>query len=121
MTQQPQHENAPSLRPAGSVSLPVISEPPLFWRSLEELAGDAQHQEVLGLEFPDPSIEILDAASRRDFLKFMGASLALGGIGGCAYQPAESIVPYVDAPEAIIPGKPLYFASVIPIDGYACG
>jgi MoCo/4Fe-4S cofactor protein with predicted Tat translocation signal len=121
MTQQPQHENAPSLSPAASVSLPVLSEPPLFWRSLEELAGDAQHQEVLGLEFPDPSIEILDAASRRDFLKFMGASLALGGIGGCAYQPAESIVPYVDAPEAIIPGKPLYFASVIPIDGYACG
>ena len=36
-------------------------------------------------------------------------------------QPAESIVPYVEAPEAIVPGKPLFFASAIPIDGYACG
>ena len=51
----------------------------------------------------------------------MAASLALGGVGGCAYQPAESIVPYVEAPEAVIPGKPLYFASAIPIDGYGCG
>ncbi len=101
--------------------MPVISEPPLFWRSLEERAGHASNQEVLGLEFPDPSIEILDAASRRDFLKFMAASLALGGVGGCVYQPAESIVPYVEAPEAVIPGKPLYFASAIPIDGYGCG
>ena len=121
MTQQTQHENAPRHSSSTRVLLPVISEPPLFWRSLEELAGYASNQEVLGLEFPDPSIEILDAASRRDFLKFMAASLALGGVGGCVYQPAESIVPYVEAPEAVIPGKPLYFASAIPIDGYGCG
>ena len=36
-------------------------------------------------------------------------------------SPTESIVPYVEAPEAIVPGKPLFFASAIPIDGYACG
>ncbi len=30
-------------------------------------------------------------------------------------------MPYVEAPEAIVPGKPLFFASAIPIDGYACG
>src|SRR6202795_3576287 len=115
MTQQPQHENAPRLAPSTSVSLPVISEPPLFWRSLEELAGNAPQEGVLGLEFPDPSIEVLDAASRRDFLKFMAASLALGGVSsGCAYQPDEAIVPYVEAPEAIVPGKALFFASAIP-------
>ena len=39
----------------------------------------------------------------------MAASLALGGIGGCAYQPAESIVPYVQAPEAIVPGQAALF------------
>ena len=77
--------------------------------------------DVPGLEFPDPSIEVLDEPSRRDFLRFMAASLALGGVSGCAYQPDESIVPYVEAPEAIVPGKPLFFASAIPIDGYACG
>ena len=30
-------------------------------------------------------------------------------------------MPYVEAPEAIVPGKPLFFASAVPIDGYACG
>ncbi len=67
-------------------------------------------------------MEWLDGSSRRDFLRFMGASLALGGIGGCAYQPAESIVPYVQAPEAIVPGESLFFASAVPMpDGFACG
>jgi len=42
-------------------------------------------------------------------------------VGGCAYQPAESIVPYVQAPEEVIPGRPLFFATAVPIDGFACG
>ena len=51
----------------------------------------------------------------------MAASLALGGVSGCAYQPAESIVPYVQPPEQIVPGKPLFFTTAVPIDGFACG
>ncbi len=65
--------------------------------------------------------EWLDGPSRRDFLRVSAASLALAGVSGCAYQPAESIVPYVQAPEEIIPGRPLFFASAVPIDGFACG
>ena len=48
----------------------------------------------------------------------------LAGPGGrqrLCYQPAESIVPYVQAPEQIVPGKPLFFATAVPIDGFACG
>ncbi len=67
-------------------------------------------------------METLDGSSRRDFLRFMAASLALGGIGGCAYQPAESIVPYVQAPESIVPGESMFFATAVPMpDGFACG
>jgi MoCo/4Fe-4S cofactor protein with predicted Tat translocation signal len=121
MTQQPDREHLASDSALKMSSLPVLSKPPLFWRSLEELAGDLPRVDLPGLEFPDPSVEVLDEPSRRDFLRFMAASLALGGIGGCAYQPTESIVPYVEAPDAIVPGKPLFFASAIPIDGYACG
>jgi len=75
----------------------------------------------VGLEFPDPAVELLDEPSRRDFLRFMAASLALGGISGCAYQPAESIVPYVQAPESIVPGESLFFTSAVPIEGFGCG
>jgi molybdopterin-containing oxidoreductase family iron-sulfur binding subunit len=116
-------ENKPALETASSIGHESqgSSSSPRFWRSLEEHAEGIPRLQLPVLEFADPGIEVLDDASRRDFLKFMGASLALGGIGGCAYQPTESIVPYVEAPEDQIPGKPMYFASAIPIDGFGCG
>ena len=39
------------------------------------------------------------ALDRRHFLKLMGASLALAGLGACTRQPEERIVPYVEQPE----------------------
>jgi len=51
----------------------------------------------------------------------MAASLALGGVSGCAIQPTESIVPYVEAPELIVPGKPLFFSTAVSMNGFACG
>lgn len=121
MTQQIEREILVGDAPVKLGSLPVLSTGPLFWRSLEELAGNGPGVDVSAMEFPDPSVEVLDEHSRRDFLRFMAASLALGGVSGCAYQPTESIVPYVEAPEAIVPGKPMFFASAIPIDGHGCG
>ncbi len=51
----------------------------------------------------------------------MAASLALGGVTGCAIEPAESIVPYVEHPEQIVPGKPLFFSTAVTTDGFALG
>ena len=51
----------------------------------------------------------------------MGASLALAGVTACTRQPAEKIVPYVRQPEEIIPGKPLFFATAMPLGGVATG
>ncbi len=52
----------------------------------------------------------------------MGASLALAGIGGaCTRQPREEIVPYGRAPEEIIPGQPLEFATAAVLSGYGIG
>src|SRR5207253_398024 len=50
---------------------------------------------------------------RREFLKLMAASLALGGLTACTSQPPEKIVPYVKAPEDVVPGKPLFFATAV--------
>jgi molybdopterin-containing oxidoreductase family iron-sulfur binding subunit len=63
----------------------------------------------------------LDPASRRAFLKTMGASIALAGLSACARQPIERIVPYVVAPETIVPGKSLYYATAFPFRGYGMG
>ena len=47
-------------------------------------------------------------------MKIMGASMALAGLAGCTKQPDEPIYPYVKAPEDLILGKPMYFATAFP-------
>src|SRR3954465_5193573 len=84
-----------------------------YWRSLEELAETEEFQAFLNREFPHGAPEMLDATSRRTFLKLMGASLALAGVSGCTHQAGEKIVPYVRAPEELVPGRPLYYATAI--------
>jgi molybdopterin-containing oxidoreductase family iron-sulfur binding subunit len=87
-----------------------------FWKSLDELAETREFQQLMAEEFPRQAGagEWVDAVSRRGFLKVMGASLALAGITGCTKQPDETIFPYVKAPEDLILGKPMYFASAFP-------
>ena len=92
-----------------------------YWRSLDELANTDEFQEMVQREFPDQASEMKDPVSRRNFLKLMGASLAFGGLTGCTIQPPEKIVPFVRAPENLIPGKPLYFASAMSLGGVATG
>ena len=91
----------------------------LYWRSLGELADTPEFRDYLHREFPEQASEWNDPTGRRNFLKLMSASLALAGVGACTKQPPEAIVPYVRQPEEIIPGRPLYFASAIPVNGVA--
>jgi molybdopterin-containing oxidoreductase family iron-sulfur binding subunit len=51
----------------------------------------------------------------------MAASMALASLTGCKAAPPEKIVPYVRAPEDILPGTPLYFATAMPAQGYGLG
>ena len=92
---------------------------PTFWRSLDEVAETPEFQQYLQREFPENAAEWSDPAGRRQFLKLMGASLALAGVTGCTRQPTEHIVPYVVAPEGYVPGKTQLFATAMPRDGYA--
>jgi molybdopterin-containing oxidoreductase family iron-sulfur binding subunit len=91
------------------------------WRSLEELAQADSFREVLEREFPEQASVWDDPEGRRDFLKVMGASLALAGLAGCTRQPEEKIVPYVKPPEELVPGRPLFFATAVLDGGYAKG
>ncbi len=91
----------------------------LYWRSLGELADTPQFREYLHREFPEQASEWNDPKGRREFLKLMSASLALAGVGACTKQPPEEIIPYVQQPEHMVPGRPLFFASAVPFAGYA--
>ncbi len=87
---------------------------PRYWRSVDELAGTAEFQAAVEREFPSSVQEWVDPVSRRGFMKLMGASMALAGLAGCTKQPDEPIYPYVKAPEDLILGKPMYFATAHP-------
>ena len=92
-----------------------------YWRNLEELSEQPGFTEMLRREFPGQAPKDWAPLSRRDFVKLMGASLALAGLSGCAFQPQEKIVPYVKAPDEEVPGIPMYYASAMPFLGYAHG
>jgi molybdopterin-containing oxidoreductase family iron-sulfur binding subunit len=97
---------------------------PRYWRSLDELADTPEFRNWLEREFPEGASELHlpSAGSRRDFLKLMAASLALAGATGCGIAPpAEKIFPYVRAPEEVIPGRPLFYATAHVLAGYASG
>ena len=93
-----------------------------YWRSLDEIADTHEFREFLHKEFPRQAAPLEGSIDRRDFIKLLGASLALAGLSSCALPPTrEEIVPYVRAPEEIIPGKPLFFATALTHGGYARG
>ena len=90
-----------------------------FWRSLEELADAPEFREFVEREYPQHAEEWNDPVERRTFIKLMGASLALAGLSGCVFQPAEKIVPNVKQPEDSLPGKALFFATASSLGGIA--
>jgi MoCo/4Fe-4S cofactor protein with predicted Tat translocation signal len=85
-----------------------------LWRSLDELADTPEFRAAVEKEFPSAAPEWIDPVSRRGFLKLMGASMALAGLAGCTKQPDETIYPYVKAPEDLVLGNPMYFATAHP-------
>jgi MoCo/4Fe-4S cofactor protein with predicted Tat translocation signal len=92
-----------------------------YWRSLEELAETEAFQDFLHREFPPSASEWNDPVGRRSFLKLMSASMAFAGLTACTVQPKEVIVPYVQTPENLTPGKAQYYATSMTLGGVAEG
>ncbi|MEI9975431.1 MAG: TAT-variant-translocated molybdopterin oxidoreductase [Ignavibacteriota bacterium] len=98
---------------------------PEYWRSLDDLSSKPEFRDMLDREFPRQALGWSEdenpAEGRRNFMKLMGASMALAGLTGCTRQPTEHIVPYVRQPEELIPGRPLFFATAATLNGVANG
>jgi MoCo/4Fe-4S cofactor protein with predicted Tat translocation signal len=87
-----------------------------YWRSLGEYSNTPEFREWLEREFPAGASELNENEwSRRDFMKLMGASMALAGIGltSCR-RPELHLVPFTKSAEWTIPGKFLYYATAMP-------
>ncbi|MFM1746039.1 MAG: hypothetical protein RLZZ630_1976 [Bacteroidota bacterium] len=90
-----------------------------YWKGVEELNNDPEFARLRDNEFFEhlPLDEALgkkadsgDSTSRRDFLKFLGFSVAAASLAACE-APVKKAIPYVVKPEEITLGVPNYYAS----------
>ncbi|MFN8698458.1 MAG: TAT-variant-translocated molybdopterin oxidoreductase [Flavobacteriales bacterium] len=90
-----------------------------YWTGLEELNNTEGFREAISNEFTreqtteqflsDPKLKEANTG-RRDFLKFMGFSVAAATLAACE-TPVVKSIPYVVKPEDITPGIANYYAS----------
>ena len=94
---------------------------PAFWRSLDAVADTPEFRSYLAAEFP-AAARLADAPERRGFLKLMAASFAMAGLAACGSGDGHRYeLPYVHAPERIVAGAALSYASSTLFDGFANG
>ncbi len=90
-----------------------------YWKGLEELKETPEFLKSKEQEFPtEMSVEEFlsddklaeKSTARRDFLKFLGFSVAAATVAACE-APVTKAVPYVNKPENVTPGMPTWYAS----------
>ena len=93
-----------------------------YWRSLEDVGDTEEFRSWMHREFPT-NADVLDGEDRRQFMKVMGASFALAGLGlaACRRIPETHIVPYSSRPAERIPGKAIMYASASELGGHGTG
>jgi len=90
-----------------------------YWKGIEELNQTPEFLENSKQEFPE-EISVNEfladeklaegSTGRRDFLKFLGFSVAAATLAACE-APVVKAVPYVVKPENVTPGMPTWYAS----------
>ena len=92
----------------------------VYWRSLDDLADAPSFRGRLEREFAEGTLSAISSATRRQFLKLAGASMALAGATGCRW-PKENIVPFAGRPEDRNPGEAQRFATACELNGVGYG
>ena len=95
-----------------------------YWKGVDELHNDAEFVRLKNNEFfePIPIDEVISKKAeegltpRRDFLKFLGFSVAAASLAACE-APVRKTIPYLIRPDQITPGIANYYASTY-ADGY---
>lgn len=99
----------------------------IYWKGIEQLKNEPEFIQNAEKEFPK-DLKMKDAygdntgddddaskSSRRDFLKVMGFSVAAVSLTACE-APVKHAIPYLTAPEEVVPTIPNYYASTF-VDG----
>lgn len=97
---------------------PVIQRNRAYWKSFEDLNDTAEFKESLETEFLSSPLRAeaqkegdSDKWARREFLKLMGASVALTTAAGCIRRPVQKLVPYAKQPEEVTLGVSNWYSS----------
>ncbi len=107
-----------------------LDEGKKYWKGSEEREDTKAFQETLQSEFPEPppvvscpqDSQILEeSVSRRSFLKAAGFSIAGTTLASCSRSPAEKVIPLLNRPEQMIPGKAYWYASTCQGCSAGCG
>jgi molybdopterin-containing oxidoreductase family iron-sulfur binding subunit len=91
----------------------MIENDKKYWLSLEQWGNDPEFQKIAEGEFMSSPLREKDGedgVARREFLKLMGASLALAS-AGCVRRPVQKIVPYANQPEEVTLGMANMYTS----------
>jgi len=90
-----------------------------YWKGLDELKETPAFLQTKDQEFPtEMSVDQFlgdenlaeTSTARRDFLKFLGFSVAAATVAACE-APVTKAIPYVNKPENVTPGMPTWYAS----------
>ena len=92
-----------------------------YWRSVEDLTDSSEFRDWMHREFPDGASEQVTENERRNFLKVMGASFALAGLGlaGCRRWPETKVVPAASQAANRVPGDPVFYSTAWEFAGFA--
>ncbi len=90
-----------------------------YWKGIEELNQTPEFLETVEKEFAqEVSVQEFlgddnlaeSSTNRRDFMKFLGFSVAAATLAACE-APVTKAIPYVIKPENVTPGMPTWYAS----------
>lgn len=92
---------------------PQVERDNKYWLSLEQWKNDPEFMKMAETEFQSSPLREKDDEggwARREFLKLMGASIAMAS-AGCIRRPVQKIVPYNKQPEEVTLGIANYYSS----------
>jgi molybdopterin-containing oxidoreductase family iron-sulfur binding subunit len=85
-----------------------------YWRSIDELKNPVQFRKneiKLEADATRAVMKKASSASRRDFLKTFGFSIAAAAVVASCKRPVDKAIPYLVKPEEVTPGMSNYYAS----------
>src|SRR2546430_17357728 len=93
----------------------MSDHPKRYWMSVVE--HDGLPSASRAAENGDPDF----ATTRRSFLKAAGFTFAGAVASSCGRAPEVEAIPYVQQPEGILPGRPVFYATTCGAFGSRCG